>query len=184
MGAIVESKMIVVKSRGFITTSRGRLTTPITRPYRETCSNIWNMIAREKADVYEVFPDKTELQLSAQNFNTNNTEYIKYMKSQDKAAKVFKAPTGKSVTYETPQSATEKASEAFANQSSLSHPDMPKAEVPEKPTAAAEQKPAPQEMWNRNKKNKNGKHDFHNNQAANKPAEEPVKDLSAGMESV
>lgn len=183
MGNVVESKMIVVRSRGFITTSRGQVTTPITRAFRETCSNIWNMITREKAAVYEVFPDKTELRLSEQNFNTNNSEYVKYMKSLNKTATTFDAPSGKSAAYQEPQSATEKATESFKNQSVLTHADAQKPEAPVKASAPTGQKPAPQEMWNRGKKNKNKHYDNRTNNDSN-AAEEPVKDLSVGMESV
>lgn len=188
MATIVESKMIIIKNRGLITTGRGKLTTPITRPYRETCGNIWNMLTREKADVYEVFPDGTELQLSAHNFNTSNVDYIKYLKSQDPTASSFSAPSGKSITYQNPQSAAEKASETFKGQSVFTHDTKPFVEPPMKPTAADEQKSSPQEMWNRGgKKNKGGKHNPHGNQTLNSgkvESEQPVKDLTVGMETV
>lgn len=67
------SKMVIVKSRGYVDTSRGRhIFTPISRPWRETIDVILSMIVNDKADVWEVLPDKTEVKLTTTNYDKDN----------------------------------------------------------------------------------------------------------------
>ena len=69
---MVKTKMIKVASRGYVTTSRGRALGPITRPYREAVSMIFNMISKERATVIEVV-DGREVELNLQNFDKDNS---------------------------------------------------------------------------------------------------------------
>lgn len=71
------SKLIKVTSRGYVTTSRGDIFAPITTPYREDTRLIFNMLAQQNATVVEVFPDKTELVLTVQNFDKDNYHPVK-----------------------------------------------------------------------------------------------------------
>lgn len=67
------SKMVIVKSRGYVDTSRGRhIFTPISRPWRETIDVILSMIVNDRADVWEVLPDKTEVKLTTTNYDKDN----------------------------------------------------------------------------------------------------------------
>lgn len=65
------SKMIVIKSTGRIETSRGRVYAPIKKPYRESVSMILKMITKG-VDVWEVLPNKKEVQLTTTNYDKNN----------------------------------------------------------------------------------------------------------------
>lgn len=68
-------KKIKITSRGIVTTSRGRARTPL-GPYMERLGNISAMIIREKATVVEILPDGTEVPLSIQNFDKDNTKTV------------------------------------------------------------------------------------------------------------
>lgn len=77
------SKMIVVKSKGYVDTSRGpRVYAPISRPYREKTEVILRMITVSKADVYEVLPDKTEVKLDVTNYDKDNHIVVNNIKCE------------------------------------------------------------------------------------------------------
>lgn len=65
------SKMIVIKSVGRVETSRGRVYAPIKKPYRESVSMILKMVTKG-VDVWEVLPNKEEVQLTTTNYDKNN----------------------------------------------------------------------------------------------------------------
>ena len=73
MAANIKTKRIVVKSRGKVLTSRGMCISPIARPYNEKLETIMLMISRYRADVYEVLDDGTEVKLTIQNFDKDNS---------------------------------------------------------------------------------------------------------------
>lgn len=73
---MVNSKMIIVKSRGYVNTSRGRVFAPISRPYRESPSTILRMITQDHADVYEVIQGLGEVKLTTTNFDRDNSVKI------------------------------------------------------------------------------------------------------------
>ena len=66
------NKMIVVKSRGYVTTSRGIVFAPISRPYKETPEKILRMISVERADVWEILSTGDEVKLTTSNYDKNN----------------------------------------------------------------------------------------------------------------
>ena len=68
-----KSKKIKVMDRGMILTSRGMVRGPIERPYYESFESILTMITKYNLDVREVLPDNTEVKLTINNFNKDNT---------------------------------------------------------------------------------------------------------------
>ena len=66
------TKMITVKSRGYVMTSRGMIMSPIRTPYREQVDRIWSMITKDRAEVYERLKDGTDLKLDVQNYDKDN----------------------------------------------------------------------------------------------------------------
>lgn len=67
-----KTKLIKVTSRGLVMTSRGICRSPLGQ-YREKVENILVMITKNKATVVEVLPDGTEIPLTIQNFDKDNT---------------------------------------------------------------------------------------------------------------
>lgn len=70
---MADTKMIIVKSRGIVHSSRGIIRTPIITPYRESIDKIWGMLTQDRADVWEVLRNKSEVQLNIQNFDEDNS---------------------------------------------------------------------------------------------------------------
>lgn len=197
---IVDSKMIVIEGRGRVTTSRGLTTTPITSPYREKCSVIWSLLTKDKAKVAEVLSDGTKCYLSVQNFNTDNEAYVKMQKdkAENERNKAVSAPTGLTEDFRAPQSATEKASEKFSNNSVFNH-ETASSSVPEMQAEAAvpaQNAGGPQNNWGGKKKNKHNNQKFNNytsqqqNNESNRDdgndqsPKQPIKDMAVGMESL
>lgn len=106
------TKMIRVTSRGMVTTSRGRVIAPIMFPYRETIERIWTMITTDRATVEEQLPDKSFVQLTAQNFDKDN-----YTKVEDKIPTSSNASARKQDTFVNTDNMKEK-SEDVVNETS------------------------------------------------------------------
>jgi len=109
-------KKIKITNRGMFQTSRGMCRTPILRPYLESIDYIFRMIAKG-AKIVEVLDDGTEIELTEQNFNLDNSKKV-VKKEEPKKPEAPKAEPAKVVT---PAPAAK--------------PEAPKAEEPKKPEA-------------------------------------------------
>ena len=85
------TKMIKVTSRGTVTTSRGIVFAPIVRPYRESVDTIFGMLTRDEATVIEILDNGTEVKLTPQNFDKDNS--IQFNKPEEKKQPEQKTPT-------------------------------------------------------------------------------------------
>ena len=94
-----DTKMIVVKSRGLVHTSRGLIQSPIVSAYRESVDRIWEMLTRDRADVYEVLRNKKEIRLNVQNFDADNNALTRETPVAATEQKLF---TGVETTQQTP----------------------------------------------------------------------------------
>lgn len=69
-----DTKLIRIPSRGRVVSSRGYVSTPITRPYRETVENIFRMLTSiPKPTILEVLPGGRTIELNTANFDKDNT---------------------------------------------------------------------------------------------------------------
>ena len=172
-----DTKMIVVKSRGLVHTSRGLIQSPIVSAYRESVDRIWEMLTRDRADVYEVLRNKKEIQLNVQNFDADNNALIR---ETPVAAAEQKPFTGVETTQQTPveESKQETAAEKIETQNQTGS------------GGNNQQQKNQQNTWknqsNKGNKNKHGNKDKDrdNNgqkQSQNQTASEEKKD--AGVES-
>ena len=170
-----DTKMIVVKSRGLVHTSRGLIQSPIVSAYRESVDRIWEMLTRDRADVYEVLRNKKEIQLNVQNFDADNNALIR---ETPVAAAEQKPFTGVETTQKTPveESKQETAAEKIETQNQSGS------------GGNNQQQKNQQNTWknqsNKGNKNKHGNKDRDNNgqkQSQNQTASEEKKD--AGAES-
>lgn len=69
----IDTKMIRIVSRGYVSTSRGRVMTPIISPYRESVNRIWNMLTVDRADIDEKLDDGTFVRLTIHNYDKDNS---------------------------------------------------------------------------------------------------------------
>lgn len=170
-----DTKMIVVKSRGLVHTSRGLIQSPIVSAYRESVDRIWEMLTRDRADVYEVLRNKKEIQLNVQNFDADNNALIR---ETPVAAAEQKPFTGVETTQQTPveESKQETAAEKIETQNQTGS------------GGNNQQQKNQQNTWknqsNKGNKNKHGNKDRDSNgekQSQNQTVSEKKKD--AGAES-
>lgn len=68
-----QTKKIKITNKGYVLTSRGMARTPIDRPYKETVDAIRLLIARFGAHVVEVLDDGREVELTINNYASDNS---------------------------------------------------------------------------------------------------------------
>ena len=86
-----QTKKIKITNKGYVLTSRGMARTPIDRPYKETVDAIRLLIARFGAHVVEVLDDGREVELTINNYASDNSN-IKDKVVPDKTAKSATEP--------------------------------------------------------------------------------------------
>ena len=129
------SKMIVIKTKGRVETGRGRVYAPIKTPYRETVRQILHILTVNGADVWEVLPDKTEVQLTTSNYDKNNAKKPEPRVEQAPPSAMEEVPelplgtVSDTILYKGDEKWTEETNQEFMNdlkEAAINAPEAPK----------------------------------------------------------
>lgn len=193
-----DTKLIRIPSRGRVLSSRGYVTTPITRPYRETLENILKMLSSSpKPKILEVLPNGRTVELTVLNFDQDNT-LVKPEISQGSIVPSVNNAEASSNKNTEPPTNNDKTPEVPTNQEPLK--EEPKTDTPEVPTSETQvddntpemptnQEPLkettlPEENNNQPKFNKKNKNKNRNNNQQQVTEATPTQDVEVVPEPV